>query len=130
MRSLTVWLAVGLIAAGAVTGRAQNAQISIAMTPSATTMAVGGTLTYSITITNNVPGVLAQHVKVIDDLPVNLANPTIGSPPNTAGTTRDRDIGGQRRTSVECIAADLPVGQSFEVTITALVDSSGTCHSC
>ncbi len=121
MKSLTVWFAAGLLTACAVTGQAQSSELSIVMTASPTSVAVGGIVTYSLTIRNNGPD-QALHVRVTDDLPSNLVNPTFESQIGTC-TGTDRDTGAGRRTSVLCVAAALSAGQSFVVTIAGVVDS-------
>jgi uncharacterized repeat protein (TIGR01451 family) len=92
---------------------AAGPDVVVVKTVDTDTLRIGGTATYTLTVTNRGPAPTSGAVEVEDDLPVGLV-PTAATGPGFACT-----ISGQR---VECArTATLAVGASTSVTITVNV---------
>jgi uncharacterized repeat protein (TIGR01451 family) len=95
-----------------------QADLAIAKTVSPTTVAVGGTLTYSLVVTNAGPST-ATSVTVDDPLPAGLTATAATAAQGTC-TISGRDV--------RCALGDVPTNGQVEVTIAATVaaDAGGT----
>jgi uncharacterized repeat protein (TIGR01451 family) len=102
---------------------AAPADLSIALVPSPATVAPGGTVTLTITVTNHGPGD-APLVSVSNDLPAQLAFQSVNAAAGFSCATPAPDASGQVRCSGGTIAAG--ASATFTVTAKAAPTASGT----
>jgi uncharacterized repeat protein (TIGR01451 family) len=102
---------------------AAPADLSIALLPSPATVAPGGTVTLTITVTNHGPGD-APLVSVSNDLPAQLAFQSVNAPAGFSCATPAPNASGQVRCNGGTIAAG--ASATFTVTAKAAPTASGT----